>query len=895
MPVNTKIYSYLLLIFCFCAGRPALAQTKITGRVVNQAGEPVKFSSVKIEHPATNATICFGLTNTNGGFVLTFNTDADSVVLVFNNINYQRIAQRIKNTSQQVTLQALPEVKQLKEVVVKTPPVKVSGDTITHIVQDYATRTDRTLADVLKNIPGIEVSENGKIKYLGQYITKFYVEGKDLMEQGYGIITKALPHTDAASIEILQNHQPIKVLANKVGSGAVAINVKLKKAVSFSGRSELGTGLSPFLRHINTTPMLFSKKNQALVSYQHNNTGDNLLNTDITITYMPFEGINVHNNTGRLLALPKPAPPLPEKRYLLNNDHLLTGNYLKAFKKKGQVKFNFIYINGVTDQSNQSVNTTILNNPAGNTDTIIYKRRNAMHSSENKLKGFITITGNTSKFYRNNVLSFETNLRRQSGVIELLNDPLQQQSRSPLYNFQNSLSLIAPLKKKGIMLNIMSWLRVANQQEQYQITPLTGIISANDSINNSKSLIQKVGQPVLLTIHSVNTMFKRNRIEYRLGVNVHYENNKLVSELNGIDGSEKEFVFEGTQWNNNFKYRNFVLTARINLAYNTQKWSFGIATPVDYLNLDNTSKVITPGINNINRIIPVPMMLVTYKLKKFWKLNFNYTKRYTYSPVNSIYTGNIFSGVDFYKNSGNMAFTNNNNFNHSINYNNPLKSFIFYMGINYARNTSEQIMNALLLSNGQQILSLINKANSNDNMGLTVSADKHFFKTATRIYLRAGINQATNNFYINEVFDKNRSLSKTAGLDFSSNITQLFRLTVKADITGTKNRNSVVTNNMVSVGNKNQLYYFISKKHSVNIANDYSYLQSGGQAYHNHFIDAGYQVSFPAKTLDIALVCNNILNQRQYTRLAAGSYFFNISNYAIRPRQVLIILKFNFR
>ncbi len=863
--------------------------------MVNPAGEPVKFSSVKIEHPVTNATICFGLTNTNGGFVLSFNTDADSVVLVFNNINYRRIAQRIKNTPQQVTLQALPEVKELKEVVVKTPPVKVSGDTITHIIQDYASKTDRTLADVLKNIPGIEVNENGRIKYLGTFITKFYVEGKDLMGQGYGIITKALPHTDAASIEILQNHQPIKLLAGTGNTEALAINVKLKKAVSFSGRSELGVGFSPFLRYINTTPMLFSKKTQALVSYRHNNTGDNLLSTDINIGYMPFEGINGRNNMGRLLALPKPTPPLAEKRYLLNNDHLFTGNYLLVSKKAIQAKLNFIYVNAATDQSNQSVNTTILNNPAGNTDTIIYKRRNAVNSSENKLKGFITITGNTSKFYSNNVLSFETNLRRQSGIIELLNDPLQQQSRSPLYNFQNSLSLIAPLKKNGLRLNIMSWIRVANQQEQYHITPLTGIISANDSINSSMSLTQKAEQPAFAMVNSVTTMFRKNKIEYRVGVKLNYENNALASELRGTNATGKDFLFEGDQWKNDFKYRNFISTATLTAMYSNMKWGVQVDAPVDYLNLSTLQAVSVANTNNINRIIPVPMVLVTYKFKKFWKLYFHYAKSYTYSSVNSIYTGNIFSGGDFYKNSGNIAFTNNTNFNHSINYNNPLKSLNFYMGINYARNTSEQITSATLLSNGQQILSLINKNNSNNNIGLQVTADKYFFKTATSIKLRVGVNQATNNFYINEVFDKNRSLSQTAGLDFSTNITQLFRLTVKADITGTKNRNSVVTNNMVSVGNKNQLYYFISKKHSVNIANDYSYLQSGGQAFHNHFMDAGYQVSFPAKTLDVALVCNNILNQRHYTRLAADSYFFNISSYAIRPRQVLLILKFNFR
>ena len=73
----------------------------------------------------------------------------------------------------------------------------------------YATPADKNLSDVLKRLPGIKVEENGQIKYHGEPINKFYIDGSDFMDGRYGLATENISPSDVASVDVLENHQPV--------------------------------------------------------------------------------------------------------------------------------------------------------------------------------------------------------------------------------------------------------------------------------------------------------------------------------------------------------------------------------------------------------------------------------------------------------------------------------------------------------------------------------------------------------------------------------------------------------------------------------------------------------------------------------------------------------------
>ena len=69
----------------------------------------------------------------------------------------------------------------LKEVVVKSHRLKQSSDTLIYSVAGFRQKQDRSIADVIAKMPGLEVNPNGVITFQGTAINKFYIEGMDLM------------------------------------------------------------------------------------------------------------------------------------------------------------------------------------------------------------------------------------------------------------------------------------------------------------------------------------------------------------------------------------------------------------------------------------------------------------------------------------------------------------------------------------------------------------------------------------------------------------------------------------------------------------------------------------------------------------------------------------------
>ena len=95
-------------------------------------------------------------------------------------------------------------------------------------VGTFAQAQDRSIGDVLKRMPGIDVSNSGKIQYQGEDINKFYIEGSDLLGGKYGIATNGINHDDVGAVEVMENHQPMQVLSGISFSDKAAINLKLK-------------------------------------------------------------------------------------------------------------------------------------------------------------------------------------------------------------------------------------------------------------------------------------------------------------------------------------------------------------------------------------------------------------------------------------------------------------------------------------------------------------------------------------------------------------------------------------------------------------------------------------------------------------------------------------------
>ena len=266
------ITSIIILLFW----QNIFGQVNLQGHVINSKGEALSRINVLVYLPNSKILIAFAVSDSKGNFKTIVNSTSDSLGVEASSINYKNEIRRIANISQNLVFSLKHDIKLLDTFTVKASPIKQRGDTLSYLVSSFAGKKDRAIEDVLRRMPGIEVEPNGQILYQGLPLQKFYIEGLDLMDGRYGVVSKNLPHSSVSTVEILENHQPIRILEERVSSNQASLNLKLKRNITATGTAKLGCGLNPFLWDINVTPMIFTKKLQIVTSYQTNNTGNDV-------------------------------------------------------------------------------------------------------------------------------------------------------------------------------------------------------------------------------------------------------------------------------------------------------------------------------------------------------------------------------------------------------------------------------------------------------------------------------------------------------------------------------------------------------------------------------------------------------------------------------------------
>ena len=186
----------------------------LSGKVVDRENkEPLANVIVMLKTVDSKAILQYSTTDDKGLFSLETST-MEKRMLTFSLMGYETVNLPLEVGKKEYRVSLKQKAVQIKEVMVKAPKIRTKGDTIVYNVSRYADSQDKTIADVLKKIPGIEVEQSGRLYYNGKTINKLYIEGLDMLEGRYGIATNTLPQTDVSTVEVMENHQPIKALEN---------------------------------------------------------------------------------------------------------------------------------------------------------------------------------------------------------------------------------------------------------------------------------------------------------------------------------------------------------------------------------------------------------------------------------------------------------------------------------------------------------------------------------------------------------------------------------------------------------------------------------------------------------------------------------------------------------
>lgn len=230
----------------------------------------------------------------------------------------------------ELVLRLQPTATKLPEIFAKAPPVVAYKDTVSYDVSSFRVKSDRSIGDVLRKLPGVEVGNSGDIKYQGRAISHLYIEGQDLLENRYNLATQNLPADAIAGVDVMERHTHERILKKRTDSESVAMNFRLSKDYKARpfGEVSIGAGLSPLLLESKVSTTLVRRRSQSMLIGGGNNTGRDVerlfggVPTVYDLLYRPIPA-------SPFLTTDFPTDvPLPEDRYRFNESGAASLNHL---------------------------------------------------------------------------------------------------------------------------------------------------------------------------------------------------------------------------------------------------------------------------------------------------------------------------------------------------------------------------------------------------------------------------------------------------------------------------------------------------------------------------------------------------------------------------------------
>lgn len=429
----------------------------LTGKVTEESnGKGLANVVVSIRPEGENKILKFGTTKPDGTFSLSLKAMPQvKCVVHFSMMGFATATLPLTADRTVYDIAMHEKATELKGVKIKAPSIRERGDTIAYSVASFADAGDKSLSDVLKKMPGIEVQENGTIKYNGKEINKFYIEGHDMLGSRYSLASNNIHQEDVGTVEVMTNHQPIKALEDMVFSENPAINIKLKEAAKsrWVGTVKLGGGAEDrdFVWNGELALMRFAKTTQSLNTLKSNNIG-----IDITRELLPkisdFDGGSLGGNyslQNYVSVSPDLLTDISESRVRKNRTHAVSTNNLWALNATTDLTSQVSYSNDRIVSSAISSTQYFLN------DTITIVNDDSEHAKQKQHSANInlTLTSNGAKTYITN--KFSTDLKWNDVTMDIVQNAreLKQDASMPKYKFSDNFELLLRRGQKAYVFD----------------------------------------------------------------------------------------------------------------------------------------------------------------------------------------------------------------------------------------------------------------------------------------------------------------------------------------------------------------------------------------------------------------------------------------------------------
>ena len=273
--------SVLTLLLLFIAMMMQAQQHLITGAIIDKGtNDPVEASTVQLLR-ADSTYISGAISNENGLFSLQAPEDG-SYLLKITSVGYKPTVRRIIMTqgkdlamgkininAEAIMLKAATVTAMAKKVVLKE-------DTFVYNSAAYRTPEGSTIEELVKRLPGAEVSDDGSIKINGKEVKKILVDGKEFMTGDTKTALKNLPTSIIDKIKAYDEKSDLaKVTGIDDGEEETVLDFGVKRGMNKGLIANMDLSLGTKQRYSERgMAAYFNDRNRLMLFASANNTND---------------------------------------------------------------------------------------------------------------------------------------------------------------------------------------------------------------------------------------------------------------------------------------------------------------------------------------------------------------------------------------------------------------------------------------------------------------------------------------------------------------------------------------------------------------------------------------------------------------------------------------------
>lgn len=256
------------------------AQVRIAGRITDRVMEdPITGVQVQVWN-CTDQRVETVVYSTREGRYSVLIPDTGCVELRFSIIGYKRLVVRFEPDqmpSELWDVSLVTETYQIEEIVLDVRPKVVQrGDTIRFFAESYTRGDEQVLQDLLSRLPGFQVLADGTVKVGQQEVDRILIEGDDLFDKKYRLLSNNMPAYPIDQVEVLKHYSPNKLLQGVEHSDKIALNLTLKndyKSIWFGNLHVGGGGADRMVYELRPHIMNFGKSRNFYLMADLNSTG----------------------------------------------------------------------------------------------------------------------------------------------------------------------------------------------------------------------------------------------------------------------------------------------------------------------------------------------------------------------------------------------------------------------------------------------------------------------------------------------------------------------------------------------------------------------------------------------------------------------------------------------